>query len=209
MNKLNPLYIIIFVASIFIQINVSFCHTDIVKRVEVFFNSINTLSAKFIQLGPENNTKREGYLYISKPGRLKWDYIKPKKITMISNQDKVSYYDHEMEELSYIKYDDALLQILTAKNIVLKNIANIVSTHEDKNNIEIVLTKKSVLNSDDSQYIKIIFTRNPHLSLDKLSILNEDSTITNIMLSEVQLNKKIDLNVFVSNEKKILDLNRD
>ena len=208
MNKLNPLYIIVFLISILVLTNSSFSQHSAVDKVEAFFNSINTLSAKFIQLGPENNLRREGVIYISKPGKLKWDYTSPKKITMISNQNKVSYYDHEMDELSYIKYDDLILKMLTTNNIIFKDFANIVSAQEDKRKIVLVINKKSAT-EEETQYVKIIFNKSPNLLIHSFSMLNDDSSTTEIILSDIVINKKINEQVFITENKKVFELNRD
>jgi len=203
-------YIVITFISTVIKSNNAFCTAvSDISRIEKYLNSFHTFSAKFNQIGPGNEANREGMVYIVKPAKLKWEYILPKKITIISKDKKVSYYDYEMDELSYIRYDDVLLYILTAQNISLEKSLQIISIKERQGMLDLTINKKLKSNDEVTPNITISFKQNPALELADLKILNEDGKVTQIVFSEVQLNKQLDQSLFTTHRNKLFEINRD
>ncbi|WHQ47103.1 MAG: outer membrane lipoprotein carrier protein LolA [Candidatus Midichloria sp.] len=193
-NKLRNIYIFITFLSIIFSYKLSGAQSqEIIKEVENYLNQIKTAKAKFKQVGPEKGMERTGFFYLSKPRKLKWEYLKPKKITVISNNNKVSYYDHDIEELTKIDQDHTLAKLLTTQNISLKNIVNIISVINHKNNIEIIASKKEEISEIDKYpYLVLNFKRKPKFTIDKIIVVNDEITSTEILLLNLDTNIKID-----------------
>ena len=82
------------------------------KRLDDFFNNVQTISADFSQevLDPQKNSiqKSSGTMLLSRPGRFKWDYTKPYKQLIVGNGKKVWLYDIDLEQVT-VKPVDAVL----------------------------------------------------------------------------------------------------
>ncbi|MBS0236714.1 MAG: outer membrane lipoprotein carrier protein LolA [Proteobacteria bacterium] len=80
--------------------------------VEKYLNGITTIQADFKQTAVDGAT-RTGVVYIQKPGKLRWEYLHPTNILIIGNKKDFSYYDADLDEVSYISSDSALGTFLT------------------------------------------------------------------------------------------------
>ena len=118
-----------FIASYFIFISFAFAdETALINKVEHYLNNIHTLSTDFKQLAPLDKKKSSsGKLYISKPGMLRFDYLAPKKLTIILRDENVMYHDHELQEVSYVSQSNYFFKLLSEKNIKLADDAKKIS----------------------------------------------------------------------------------
>ena len=80
-------------------------------------NSLKNSSALFIQT--DGKTIEEGIIYIGSE-RIKMDYKKPKKITIVLSEKKGMYVDHELKETQYFNthksFVNIFFKILTSKD---------------------------------------------------------------------------------------------
>ena len=80
-------------------------------------NSLKNSSALFIQT--DGKTIEEGIIYIGSE-RVKMDYKKPKKITIVLSEKKGMYVDHELKETQYFNthksFVNIFFKILTSKD---------------------------------------------------------------------------------------------
>ena len=203
----------IYIAILFFTIIFSHNHTfakinaNDIAVIENHLNKIKTIKVAFKQIGPEKNIQRQGICYIAKPGKIKWQYLTPKKITIISNQNKVSYYDYEMEELTKITQDHTLAKLLTTPSIDLKNTVNIISIINHKNYIELIASKKEKLNNADQYpYVILNFKKKPEFKIDKVTIINDEITFTDIEFSQLEINKSLDDSIFQFKDPKFFEL---
>lgn len=66
-------------------------------RVRDYLDAIRTLSARFIQVASNGNTV-EGDVFLSRPGKLRFQYDPPTPILVISDGWFLGYYDLELEQ---------------------------------------------------------------------------------------------------------------
>ena len=71
-------------------------------------NSLKNSSALFIQT--DGKTIEEGIIYIGSE-RVKMDYKKPKKITIVLSEKKGMYVDHELKETQYFNTHKSFVNI--------------------------------------------------------------------------------------------------
>lgn len=111
-------------------------------KLEGYLNSLKNIVAKFVQVDANGNTQR-GNFFLSRPGKLRWEYQAPKRINIIFNGGRVLYHDKELDQKSKYKTQDSLLYFLIAPQI------NFTSSDSDyyvqsfsKNDKDIVLEVK-------------------------------------------------------------------
>ena len=164
---------------------------NLINKVEQYFNNIETLSAEFTQYSLSNDQKSStGKLYISKPGMLKFDYLTPKRLTIILREGNIMYYNHELDEISYIKQENYFFKILSEKNIQLNNNFNTINLNNNK--INLYIEKKL---DDKITKINMIFLYNP-LQLKEVRIKNTDMEDYTLKFKNIKYNQKFNSRFF-------------
>ncbi|MBO5285214.1 MAG: outer-membrane lipoprotein carrier protein LolA [Alphaproteobacteria bacterium] len=91
-----------------------------IQKVENYLNSIQTLSADFVQIA-SNGEKVEGRLYIKKPNKIRMEYNAPSNILIVGNGDYIVYYDKELDQITNIDYEDIPAALILANTIKINN----------------------------------------------------------------------------------------
>ncbi len=81
---------------------------DVLEGVEDRYNHVKTLKSTFTQVytaGGRNRGRESGTLYLEKPGRMRWDYTKPKGKLFVTDSDYsyVYYPDDRLAQRQKIK----------------------------------------------------------------------------------------------------------
>ena len=144
-----------------------------IKDIERYLNSFTSLTAKFKQ----SNIKGEisyGNIFISKPGKIRCEYINPSPIVLIINDQKITYYDKKLDEVSYTTSDATALKILALENIKLSKL-DIIEIEKEHGSITFSIKE---YNQDLKQYfiLTLIFSY-PRIELKQMKILNEDNEV--------------------------------
>jgi outer membrane lipoprotein carrier protein len=73
--------------------------TEVVTRMQAFYNTTKDLKGKFKQVYTDTlyNKQRThyGYLYVKKPGMMRWNYVKPEKKSFIADGKELWVYEPE------------------------------------------------------------------------------------------------------------------
>jgi outer membrane lipoprotein carrier protein len=83
-----------------------------IQQFKSFLKKSNTFIADFKQVsinraGHATQTST-GKFYLSRPGRFRWNYLKPFNQEIVSNGGKVWFYDADLEQITVKKLDDSL-----------------------------------------------------------------------------------------------------
>lgn len=147
-----------------------------IKAAENYLNSFHSLSASFRQ----SNIKGEishGKLFIAKPNKIRCEYYSPNPVLLIANGSKITYYDQELDEVSYTSSDINALKVLSSDNINLIN-SNIIEFEKDKYFLNISIKE---LSKELNQDVTIIFKFSyPKIELKQMIVLTEDNEINMI-----------------------------
>lgn len=162
------------------------------KLLEDYLNGIKTLEATFNQKAA--SSRSSGKLYISKPYKIKWEYISPKASLIIGNKNRFVYYDPKMQEVSYIPSAKVAGFFLSYKDVRFGDNISILGMKEDKDSIYIDV-QDSVM-KDSMIKIRLGFQKKPML-IKSISIIDvaQDSDVS-IYLSDIKINQPILDSVF-------------
>ncbi len=74
------------------------------EKLKAFHKSVKTFEAAFSQKVVDNNNKELqasfGKVYLSRPGKFRWDYEKPDKQVIVSDGTKIWLYDQDLEQVT-------------------------------------------------------------------------------------------------------------
>lgn len=83
--------------------------TDALK---VFLTQTQTVKARFAQMVLDKNLKplqqAQGVMQFSRPGKFRWDYVKPYEQTIVGDGTRLWIYDKDLNQVTVRKLDRAL-----------------------------------------------------------------------------------------------------
>ena len=196
--KLNNL--IFFIIILFFFFRVESAYADFSKnqlstlgRLESYLKSIKTLRADFSQFSNDGK-KINGKIYLSRPGKIRFEYDKPSPILIVGNKGWVIYENKEINQIAEYPIKQTPLAFLLEKEFSfnIRNI-NINKLVVEKGYIEINILHK---NSFNKSSLTIIFENNP-INLRKWNIVDPQGNSITINLFNIEKNITIDKSLFV------------
>ncbi len=161
-----------------------------IKEVEQYLNSFQTFSAQFKQ-SSANGEVNYGKLFISKPGKIRCEYLKPASV-LIMNDNKMIYHDQELDEVSYTSADINALKLLAVNDIKF-NLLNIVEVEKNEHILSMSLKEYS-LELKRNLLVNFKFSY-PYIQLKQISVVTEDSEV-NMIFDKADYNKILGKQLF-------------
>lgn len=92
--------------------NVAYAEQAPIKQLKTFLQTTSSLKAEFkqITLDERGNPAQTSYgeFFLSRPGKFRWSYKKPFVQEIVSSDNKVWFYDADLEQVTIKKLDDSL-----------------------------------------------------------------------------------------------------
>lgn len=70
-----------------------------IAKVETYLNGITTAEADFTMVSPDGQVSH-GIFYLSRPGKLRFEYVEPKGNLLVADGDYIIYWDAQQKEAS-------------------------------------------------------------------------------------------------------------
>lgn len=162
------------------------------QRVSAYLNSIRTLQGQFVQVGP-NGEMDQGLIYVSKPGRMRFEYAKPSPYLIVADGVSVAVGNSQVKTVDrYPLIDNPLSLILDDKIDLGKTAA--ISRIERKPG-QIVITAKREEGGLKGQ-VTLIFAE-PSLELRQWVVTDAQGMQTMITLQNVQTGVTLNPELFI------------
>ncbi len=150
-----------------------------VKIAEEYLNSIKNLSANFIQTDEFGNIQK-GTIYLSKPGKMRWEYTDPHEILIVINDRDMVHFDKKLDQISYFCSRNEFINLLIKENINFKTDGLYVKSLKYNDHIlRVILGKKGSPGSLTLQFKKDPF------QIKKLTIVDEAQEHIDITLLDI------------------------
>ncbi len=172
-------------------------------RIEDYFNSITTMQARFLQLSPNGRTA-EGNLYISRPGRLRFEYDPPIPYLLVADGSQVIFYDKELDTPTYVPISSTPLEFLLGQKVSLSGSVTVTNVERRPGIIRITLVQTK--NPKDGQVI-ITFTERP-IEVKKWAIVDSKGTTVEVAIFDPRLGLNLDPKLFKFENRKIFKEDR-
>lgn len=176
--------IFVFLCIIFSSLSLSIAdeNSEILNNVEKYLNDIKYFKANFIQDNKDNSELSEGIFYLSRPGKLRIDYLNPFEASLYTNNQTTTYYDKELDEITTIKTSKTPLHFLLNENITFKdNSFKIVDIENKKENVMISFIENK---KEDQGKLILNFKKNP-LILSSIKLITEDKQEIEMSLFDI------------------------
>ncbi|WP_262965785.1 outer membrane lipoprotein chaperone LolA [Methylobacter psychrophilus] len=196
MNKIIVFRLIFLV--FFLGNSASYAADEPIKQLQAFLTASKSLTADFKQVlineaGDPYQTS-SGIFYLQRPGKFRWDYLKPFQQQIVSTSGKVWFYDADLEQVTVKKLDESVGStpaLLLSGNISL----NDNFTMENQGGEGDLQWVKLLPKNQESSFKYILIGLNKG-SLAGMELNDNFGQLTRIYFSNVLLNPPIKPTVF-------------
>jgi outer membrane lipoprotein-sorting protein len=166
-------------------------------RIQAYLNGLKTETAEFSQ---EDSTggQAHGKFYLSRPGKMRFEYDPPQQILMIANGDFLVYYDKEMQETSHIPVDSTPVGFFLADQISLTRDVTVTDFQRSPGVFRVSVRQTS---NPDQGELTMVFSDRP-LKLEQWTVLDAQRHTVKVALGEVTTGVPIDPKLFVFKDPK-------
>ncbi len=113
-----------------------------INKVSSFFNGFQTLTGQFVQVGPRGNISN-GVFYISKPGKMRFEYNPPSPYLIVSDGTWVVIMNRKNKRTDHYPLSSTPLQLVLSKNVDLIKQARILEVKNEEGSIHLTLAAKN------------------------------------------------------------------
>jgi len=196
MNKMT-IFRLIFLA-LFLVNSASYAADEPIKQLQAFLKASKSLTADFKQVlineaGDPYQTS-SGIFYLQRPGKFRWDYLKPFQQQIVSTSGKVWFYDADLDQVTVKKLDESVGStpaLLLSGNISLDDNFTMENQGADGDMQWVKLLPKN----QESSFKYILIGLNKG-SLAGMELNDNFGQLTRIYFSNVLLNPPIKPTVF-------------
>lgn len=141
--------------ALFIYFSANAEDAELVQEIRQHLKAIRNISADFMQQDDYGN-KQYGKFYMSRPGKMRWEYKNPQELTIIVNGKKVYYYDKELDQASQYVGEKGPVNLMVEDDIF--NAASVsfldIAIHGK-------ILETNFKNNENSDVFSLIFATNP------------------------------------------------
>ena len=174
-----------------------------IEKVTTYFNNFRYLSGEFVQRGPSGHVS-QGTFYLSKPGRLRFEYSPPNPFLVVSDGQYVIVKDKRLKRPITIPSPQRRCGLSLAEKIDLLEEAKIIHFYQDPSVISLTL-------EDRDQWVPgqltLVFD-NKEFALQQWVIIDGQGNRTTVHLTKLETDVEPDPDLFkVERPKDIIDNN--
>jgi outer membrane lipoprotein-sorting protein len=114
----------------------------IIERVNGYLSGVQTLSGNFIQVGPDGS-RTQGDFFISKPGRVRFEYDDPSPIELIADGSSVVVRDRRLATQDVYPLSQTPLRFLLADRVDLAKETHLIAVYADDVFVTVVAEERS------------------------------------------------------------------
>jgi outer membrane lipoprotein-sorting protein len=114
----------------------------IITKINNYLSSMQQLNGKFVQVGPDGS-RTKGDFYISKPGRVRFEYDDPSPIELIADGQSVVVRDRKLATQDVYPLSQTPLRFLLADKVDLMKDSSLTAVYADDVFVTAVLEEKN------------------------------------------------------------------
>ena len=175
-----------------------FAENEPVKKLQTFLQASKSLTADFKQvlINEAGNPYQTSYgvFYLQRPGKFRWDYLKPFQQQIVSTSGKVWFYDTDLDQVTIKNLDESVGStpaLLLSGNISLEDNFTMKDQGVDGDMQWIKLLPKN----QESSFKYIVIGLNKG-NLSGMELSDNFGQLTRIYFSNLLLNPPIKPTVF-------------
>jgi outer membrane lipoprotein-sorting protein len=172
----------------------------IVERANAYFNGLSSLVANFVQVGGDGR-RLTGTLYVQRPGKLRFEYDAPATMEIIADGSSVAVRDRKLATQDLYTVSQTPLKFLLRDRVELGRDIKVLGAGADPEGVRVSLEDASTLGGTS----KITLFFDPAVeTLTKWRIVDPQGFQTNVTLTNLDRNRRVDTKLFVINYERML-----
>ena len=169
-------------------------------HLRAFLDGLNTLQASFRQILLDEqgvaDDESSGQMYLSRPGRFRWDYLQPNPMLIVADGNQIWLYDKDLEQVT------VRAQALTLNNTpaaLLASTAPIADSFEvselgEREDGSIWLSLRPHAEDSSFEWIRVGFAGDG--ALQAMELKDSFGQTTRLLFSQIQRNPELDEELF-------------
>ena len=163
-----------------------------IQRAEQYLNKITTLKARVLQVA-SNGAHAEGIAYLSRPGKMRLDYLPPSPIQVYARSGMLVYFDKTLQQTSYVDIDQTPAGVLVRQQIHLTGEdITVTGVRRGQGTLEMDLVRTK---DPGAGSITLIFTEQP-FALKQWRVRDPQGQVTTVSLFDAQTGLRLDPGLF-------------
>jgi outer membrane lipoprotein-sorting protein len=165
--------------------------TLVLQRIAAYLNGIRTMTAKFQQVAG-NGAVTSGDLWVSRPGRMRFQYNPPDPIILLADATSVYYWDKQLNQISKYDLRQTPAWFLLRDPISFGPDVTVTQFQEVGNVAQVTVVETA---QPDAGSLTLVFTENP-LVLRQWIVVDQQGKTTRVGLSDLQFGMALDPRLF-------------
>jgi len=161
-------------------------------RISAYLNGIDTMTGSFVQVDPDG-VLSEGKFYISRPGRIRFEYRDPNPALVISDGFWVGVIDKRYNSVDRYPLSDTPLHLILQKNVNLAKEGAVTGLERREGQMRVTAIDPS---HPERGSIVLVFSDNP-LELRQWIVEDAQGGLTTVALSETKRGVRVPPELFV------------
>jgi outer membrane lipoprotein-sorting protein len=161
------------------------------QRIAGYLNGIRTLLARFQQVAG-NGAVSTGRVWVSRPGRMRFEYERPNTLALLADSGFVYQWDKELQQTTKVELRSTPAWFILRDPVTFG--PDVIVTRFEQGGGTVRVTVVEAANPDLGS-LTLVFTENP-LALRQWTVVDQQGRRTAVTLSDVQLGVALDPRLF-------------
>lgn len=171
-----------------------------VIQAENYLKTLKTAKARFLQTA-NDGSQAIGTFYLSRPGKLRFEYDPPIKDFVVADGYFIYFYDSQLQEQSNAPIGQTLADFLLREDLSLSGDVLVKDINRGGDLLQITLSQKS---DPGAGTLMLGFTEEP-FELKKWRVKDSQGIITEVELFQMQTGINLTSSLFVYSDPKKLE----
>ena len=164
----------------------------IVDKVNKYLSLVQTLQGKFVQVGSDGR-RTTGDFYLSKPGRVRFEYDDPSPIELVADGTSVVVRDRKLATQDVYPLSQTPLRFLLADKVDLTRDTNVIAVSSDDVFVTVVVEERNTLVG--TSRLMIMFDAKT-MQLKQWTVTDPQGYDTTVAVYDLDASKKPDPGLF-------------
>jgi len=165
------------------------------QRVEVYFNAMTTLRARFLQIA-QNGAAAEGTAMIWRPNRMRFEYDPPEPTLLIAADGQFFHWDRELRQPTVVAVNSTPLGVLLRNPLSLSGDVTVPVMERVGGLLRVSIFRTA---APGEGRITLIMEENP-MQLRQWEVLDAQNRLTRVTLTQIETGVRLDPFLFAFND---------
>ena len=164
----------------------------IIDKVNAYLSNVQTLTGNFVQVGPDGGCTK-GDFYMSKPGKIRFEYDDPSPIELVADGQSVVVRDRKLATQDVYPLSQTPLRFLLSDRVDLMKDTNLVAVYADDVFVTVVVEERNGLVG--TSRLMIMFSAKD-MQLKQWTVTDPQGYDTTVAVFNLDTSKKVDPAMF-------------